>query len=603
MKVWRLVLALVFAVFSTYIPIAAQESPGAPPPKVAKVVVRGNQKTPEDVIIGRLQYTKPGMDFSENGLLADLRGIRGLGFFYEDSVSASTETTPEGIVVTIDVREHPVITRINITGNKVVPEADIRKVIISKEGTVMNTVDLEKDLKAIQNLYVERGYLALAGGPDLEALISPDGVLTIPITEVMVEDVRVVGNQKTRTSVILREIRTKPGQPLDYKLLQRDVERLFNMDLFEDVQPPEIQAGSDAAKAVVIFNVKEKKTGQISLGMGFSSPQGLVGRVEYSESNFRGRAQAINALVELGGRANTTSYELGYYEPYLDKKHTSMSVSVFNKVIYRFANTVVTSPGIVVDSNLFNEVRKGGMITFARPLSDYNTAMVSLRSEKWNLHLPEGETVPSDLIFARQNGTVSSATFRGIRDTRDIRTDPAKGSYNSLALELGRASIVGGNSGSIRKITGDFRRYFGGAPRKTVTERKRVLAVRAMFGFASGVVPFVEQFFIGGADTLRGYLESRFWGRRMFLFSAEYRIPLGQSLQGAAFVDIGDAWGSQYQLIESDPQGRFRQHSGFSPKVGFGAGIRVVTPIGPLRLDYGIGSEGPRVHFSIGHTF
>ncbi|MGC8832724.1 MAG: BamA/OMP85 family outer membrane protein [Armatimonadota bacterium] len=603
MKVWRLVLALVFAVFSIYTPVAAQESPEAQPPKVAKVVVRGNQKTPEDVIIGRLQYTKPGMDFSENGLLADLRGIRGLGFFYEDSVSASTETTPEGIVVTIDVREHPVITRINITGNKVVPEADIRKVIISKEGTVMNTVDLEKDLKAIQNLYVERGYLALAGGPDLEALISPDGVLTIPITEVMVEDVRVVGNQKTRTSVILREIRTKPGQPLDYKLLQRDVERLFNMDLFEDVQPPEIQAGSDAAKAVVIFNVKEKKTGQISLGMGFSSPQGLVGRVEYSESNFRGRAQAINALAELGGRANTTSYEFGYYEPYLDKKHTSMSVSVFNKVIYRFANTVVTSPGIVVDSNLFNEVRKGGMITFARPLSDYNTAMVSLRSEKWNLHLPEGETVPSDLIFARQNGTVSTATFRGIRDTRDIRTDPAKGSYNSLALELGRASIVGGNSGSIRKITGDFRRYFGGAPRKTVTERKRVLAVRAMFGFASGVVPFVEQFFIGGADTLRGYLESRFWGRRMFLFSAEYRIPLGQSLQGAAFVDIGDAWGSQYQLIESDPQGRFRQHSGFSPRAGFGAGIRVVTPIGPLRLDYGIGSEGPRVHFSIGHTF
>jgi outer membrane protein insertion porin family len=604
MKVWRLALALVFAVFSLSTPkIAAQESPQAPPPKVAKVVVRGNQKTPEDVIIGRLQYTKPGMDFSENGLLADLRGVRGLGFFYEDSVSASTEATPEGIVVTIEVREHPVITRINITGNKVVPEADIRKVIISKEGTVMNTVDLEKDLKAIQNLYVERGYLALAGGPDLEALISTDGVLTIPITEVVVEDVRVVGNQKTRTSVILREIRTKPGQPLDYKLLQRDVERLFNMDLFEDVQPPEIQAGSDAAKAVVIFHVKEKKTGQISLGMGFSSPQGLVGRLEYSESNFRGRAQAINALLELGGRANTTSYELGYYEPYLDKKHTSLSVSVFNKVIYRFANTVVTSPGVLVDSNLFNEVRKGGMITLARPLSDYNTAMVSLRSEKWHLHLPEGETIPADLIFARQNGTVSTATFRGIRDTRDIRTDPAKGSYNSLALELGRASIVGGSSGSIRKITGDFRRYFGGAPRKTVTERKRVLAVRAMFGFASGVVPFVEQFFIGGADTLRGYLESRFWGRRMFLFSAEYRIPLGQSLQGAAFVDIGDAWGSPYQLIESDPQGRFRQHSGFSPRAGFGAGIRVVTPIGPLRLDYGIGSEGPRVHFSIGHTF
>jgi len=67
---------------------------------------------------------------------------------------------------------------------------------------------------------------------------------------------------------------------------------------------------------------------------------------------------------------------------------------------------------------------------------------------------------------------------------------------------------------------------------------------------------------------------------------------------------VGDAWGSPYQLgPESDPQGRFRQHSGFKPRVGVGLGLRVTTPIGPLRLDYGVGNEGPRVHFSIGHAF
>jgi len=585
----------------TAAPALPQEGP---PQKVAKVVVQGNVKTPSDVVLGKMEYIKPGQDFTENGLLADLRSIRALGFFYADSVSASTEVTPDGVVVTVDVREHPVIQQIKITGNTAVSEADIRKALVSKEGMVMNTADLEKDLRAIQNLYVDRGLMALASVPDPEELITPDGVLTIPIIEVVIEDVRIAGNRRTRTSTILRELRTKPGKLLDYKVLQRDIERLYNLDLFEDIQPPDIQTGSELGRAIVTLNVKEKKTGQVSLGLGFSSPQGLVGRVEYSESNFRGRAEAINTLLEFGGRANRSSYELGYYQPYLDKRHTSLSVSVFNKVIYRFANAVVTSPGFVTDSDLFNEVRKGTMLTLARPLSDFDTALVSIRTEKWDLRLPENQPVPADLLFARQNGSVGTMTLRGVRDTRDLRTDPARGAYGSLALEFGRASIVGGDRGSIRKLTGDFRRYFGGAPRTRVTEKKKVLAFRAMFGFASGVVPFVEQFFVGGADSLRGYLESRFWGRRMFLGSVEYRVPFGDALQGVGFVDVGDAWGSPYQLgPESDPQGRFRQHSGFKPRVGVGLGLRVTTPIGPLRLDYGVGNEGPRVHFSIGHAF
>ncbi|MGQ9525204.1 MAG: BamA/OMP85 family outer membrane protein [Armatimonadota bacterium] len=602
MSLWRPVAALVVIALTCAVRPAFPQEVSAQ--KVARIVVRGNVKTPSDVILGKMEYTKPGQAFSENGLLADLRSIRALGFFYADSVSASTETTPEGVVVTVDVREHPVIQQIKITGNTAVSEADIRRVLVSKEGIVMNTNDLDKDLRAVQNLYVERGLMALASVPDPEELITPDGVLTIPIVEVVVEDVRITGNKRTRTSTILRELRTKPGKLLDYKVLQRDVERLYNLDLFEDIQPPDIQTGSELGRAIVTINVKEKKTGQVSLGLGFSSPQGLVGRVEYSESNFRGRAEAINTLLEFGGRANRSSYELGYYQPYLDKRHTSLSVSVFNKIIYRFANTVVTSPGFTADSDLFNEVRKGVMLTLARPLSDFDTVMASVRTEKWNLHIPEGQTVPADLLFARQNGNVATLTLRGLRDTRDLRTDPARGAYGSLALELGRASIVGESHGSIRKLTGDFRRYFGGAPRRKVTEKKKVLALRAMFGFASGVVPFVEQFFVGGADSLRGYLESRFWGRRMFLASVEYRLPIGEALQGVGFVDVGDAWGSPYQLgPESDPRGRFRQHSGFRPRVGVGVGLRVTTPIGPLRLDYGVGNEGPRVHFSIGHAF
>ena len=91
----------------------------------------------------------------------------------------------------------------------------------------------------------------------------------------------------------------------------------------------------------------------------------------------------------------------------------------------------------------------------------------------------------------------------------------------------------------------------------------------------------------------------------MFLTSGEYRRPLAQALTGVLFVDLGDAWGSRSAFQFTDPtlQTRFRQHSGFSPHAAVGLGLRVTTPIGPIRLDYGYGSEGGRLHFSIDHSF
>src|SRR5581483_5427723 len=111
--------------------------------------------------------------------------------------------------------------------------------------------------------------------------------------------------------------------------------------------------------------------------------------------------------------------------------------------------------------------------------------------------------------------------------------------------------------------------------------------------------PFFEQYFIGGADTLRGYREDRFWGKNMLLASVEFRQPLANALTGVLFLDAGHAWGGSYTNVTI--QG-FDQ-SGFRPHLGLGLGIRVRTPLGPLRLDYGFGDEGGRTHFSIGNVF
>ena len=196
--------------------------------------------------------------------------------------------------------------------------------------------------------------------------------------------------------------------------------------------------------------------------------------------------------------------------------------------------------------------------------------------------------------------------------------NPTGGSFHTAWIESGisdlrKSSITSEKLGvsPITKLATDLRRYVplkshkGKTPADRAREKIPVLALRLMTGTSTGRRPFFEQFFMGGADSLRGYLEDRFWGRNMLLASVEYRRPFAQALTGVLFTDVGDAWDSRSAFQFSDPtlRTRYRQHTQFSPHASVGLGLRVTTPIGPIRLDYAFGSEGGRLHFSIGHSF
>ena len=118
--------------------------------------------------------------------------------------------------------------------------------------------------------------------------------------------------------------------------------------------------------------------------------------------------------------------------------------------------------------------------------------------------------------------------------------------------------------------------------------------MRLLYGRTSSGVPAFEYFFLGGADTLRGYNDDNFFGQNLLLGSLELRVPIAlDKLQWVAFVDAGDSWGGNYTA-----------DTGMRLYPDAGAGVRVIIPsIGPLRLDYAYGSYGPRLQFSIGQTF
>jgi outer membrane protein insertion porin family len=182
---------------------------------------------------------------------------------------------------------------------------------------------------------------------------------------------------------------------------------------------------------------------------------------------------------------------------------------------------------------------------------------------------------------------VRSFTLAGVTDTRDDMYNPRRGAYQQLSMEV--AGAFGG--ARFRKYTTDHRRY-------VTVRRQNVFAMRLLAGTISGDAPYLEQFLIGGSESLRGYRPDRFAGSHMAIMNAEYRFPLGKSLMGVLFTDVGDAWGG---AIASDPF--FQGDESFTAHVGYGAGVRVQTPIGPLRLDLGFSEDGTETHFGMSHMF
>jgi outer membrane protein insertion porin family len=577
--------------------------------RVLSVEVQGNQKISTDAIL-QVVATKPGEEFSREQLDRDVTEIHRMGWFRAQPATR-VEETPDGVKVTFIVQEWPVIQSIEITGNNVISTEALRAAMQTKEGNVLNTPLLSKDIDAIEKLYAEKGYVGRVSGDAVGLDFEKTGVLKIPIVEATVEAVKIAGNRKTKTNVIRRELTVKPGAVYSLNALRKDYARLDRLQIFETIEE-KTEAGSELGKVIVNWTVKERRTGQVSVGLGYSAREKLVGRAELAETNFRGRAEAINLLWETGGFTGRNSFQVGYFKPWLDNRRTSLSVDVYDKLVYRFSQRFGSDPS--GQSNRYDERRKGGTLTLARPLSE--TFRLSLTGRFDDVKTANVTNLPN--TFPVQDGTVTTGTVRGTLDTRDFAINPTGGSLHTAWIESGisdlrQSSVQSDQLGSspITKIAADLRRYVplkahkGKTPADRAKEKIPVLALRLLAGTSAGRLPFFEQYFIGGADSLRGYLDDRFWGRNQLLASVEYRRPLAQALTGVLFADVGDAWGSRSAFQFDDPtlKTRFRQHTNFSPRAALGLGLRVTTPIGPIRLDYGFGNEGGRLHFSIGHSF
>ena len=513
---------------------------------------------------------RTGDMFTYKGLSKDRDAIYNAGYFYD--LYPTFKKVPEGVIITYHVLENPILASVKIEGNTVESNETLSGLMTVKPGEILNSRVLQQNVQAIQDQYRKDGYI-LAKVTDMD--IDRAGNLKLKVNEGVLEGYTVKGNTKTKDHVILREMRQKPGEPFNSKKARRSMQRVYNLGFFEDVNI-KMNPGVNPNAVVMELDVKEKRTGSFGIGAGYSSEDGIIGMVSIGDTNFRGTGDAVSLTYEKSGSdSDAHGYSLSYRHPWIDSKETVGTVRVYNRT-YEYDDY---DPNGSLKETYMRKYA-GEEVTLGRPVSEYSTNYVTLRNRKdqYIKHIDDGDR-STDTAWLNDNfGTTRSVTLEHVTDNRDNIYNPTQGGRISLS---GEVAGIGGDF-DFQKLTIEDQRYHK-------VGHAQVIALRGQYGVGWGDISEFNQYKVGGQSSLRGYREDQFRGNRMALATLEYRFPIVSKVQGALFTDWGAAW--------SD---------GYTPENihgSVGIGLALTTPIGPLRLDYGRGSNGGRIHFTVGGSF
>ena len=562
---------------------------------ITKQIIEGNVAVPEAEIAAALK-TKPGMQFTEAGLSEDLSAIYDLGWFYD--LRPEFKTVPEGVQVIYHVMENPVYQKTEVEGNTVLNKQRVASFFDLEQGKIANLKNINKCVQKLEEEYRSNGYI-LARVTDVH--MEKDGTLKVAVNEGVVEGFKVKGNVKTKDYVVTREMKLKKGEPFNAKAARRSMQRVYNLGYFEDVNI-KLNPGREPNGVEVEISVVEMNTGTFGIGAGYSNADGFVGMVSIGDKNFRGIGDKINLRWEFGGEDNK-NYDFSYTRPWLDDKETSATINLYD-ITNEYADYNIDGDEIA----RYDKKRRGQEITFSRrthnefvsnyitiknrddiykgPADGYEDDVNQYYEEefKQSPHFKK-EWMPQTPEERRKEnfGVTRSITFGRVYDSRDNVYDPHEGKRIGYSVEW--AGGMGGDF-DFTKWTADWRYYFraGG---------ESVWALNLGAGYASGDMPLSQRFTMGGSDTLRGYEDDQFRGNSMLKATLEYRFPIVKKVQGVLFTDNGYAWDKRHE--DEFDMGLLKN--------SYGVGLRINSPLGPVKLDYGYGEDGGKFHFSFGGQF
>ncbi len=496
-------------------------------------------------------------------------------------------------IVTYNILEGEPFTvaEVGFRGNTVFEDPELREGLKIKPGEIFQRAKIRDEVTRLTDLYGSRGYAFADVAPN----IVPNNeertaTITLHIKEgemMRIRQINITGNDKTRDNVIRRELRVDEQDVIDTPSLKRSFQRLNNLNFFETVEILPQQVATD--KVDLNVKVKEKPTGQFSIGGGFSTLDKLVAIADITEGNLGGYGWLGRIRGQLGQQRSLGL--ITFRNPYLNDSLTSLQLDVFRTMTNYIS---------------YFEKKTGASVTLGRWLSEYVSGSFTLMAEELEFSDPQPGLCP-DLfpLICSQLGRQTTTGFRTMlaRDTRDYYLDPRSGWRTAVGFDLGTPYLGG---------TNNFYKYYVDVIKYTPLPYDFRFSIHARYGVTEGVdgkpIPLTERFFVGGIHTMRGFVFGRagpvtpngslVGAAKQLVFNNDFIFTISSEakLNGVIFFDYGKGFNDDESVS-------------FDLRKAAGLEIRWISPFGPLRAAYGINlepREGERVgvfEFSIGSLF
>lgn len=596
--------------------------------KIRQINIIGNEAFSDRTLDNLFQLRTPGWltwytkndQYSREKLSADLENLRshyldsGYLDFNIDSTQVSISSDKRDIFITVNITEGEqyTVSDIRFAGDLILPEEEYLDAVALHPGDIFSRAKLTETTDEVVERLGNEGYafanVNAAPEVDAEAREVAFTIFVDPGRRVYVRRINVGGNTKTRDEVVRREMRQMEGGWYDAELINRSRQRVDRLGYFDEVtvQTPAVPGTTDQVD--VDFTVRERPTGNLMLGAGFSSAENIILSGSISQENLFGSGKSLGLGVNTARSGRT--FSLSFTDPYYTVDGVSLGYDFYHRTY---------DPSRISSVARYRTESTGAGIRLGYPIGEDDRINFGLGVDRTEITTYE-ESPELYRDFCQDFNCSGSRSDEGIgkaavtsllatagwsRDTRDSFIYPRAGNYQRVFLE---AAVPPGEL----KYTRINYQYQHWLP----IRRDEALMLNTELGWAKGYggkpLPFYKNFYVGGIGSVRGFEESSIGARssdddpiggtRKFVANAEYYFPLpgagmDRSFRMSLFFDAGYVWGED----EDIDFGEMRYSTGL--------GFSWSSPIGPLKFSLGYplrkdsDDELQRFQFQLGTVF
>lgn len=566
------------------------------------VEVRGGTSELQQLVLNTIR-TRPGGSTNQSQLDSDVAAILNTGYF--SNARANKTVTKDGWDVVFQVE--PVVVRsLQLSGNRVLTADVANNIFKSQLGQPVSPTTLRQGLEQLSQWYKDNGYVLAQ-----VAAIQPNrnGVLAVDVAEGTVGDINIRFVDKdgkptqgrTKEDFLKRELKLKSGDVFRVDVARQDLQQLYKLGLFDNAN---ISLNGDARQVDVTYDLLERQVRGVNVGGGYSPSSGLFGSINYNDRNFGGTGKQIALNSQIG--AKDIQFDGNFTSPYQESNPgmPGYKVDAFRRrtVSQTFDDDFQNNTNETGNYEQPREGQFGGGLTLSKPVGEWdvsgglNYTRTSIRDRNGNIITTDSFGNP--VSFSGTGVDDLLAVTAGVsRDQRDNPINPTQGSLLSLSTQ--QSIPVGNGNILMNRLQANYSQY---TPVKLFdTKDPQVLAFNVQGGTTVGDLPPYMAYNLGGINSVRGFgtgdLAS---GRSYVLASAEYRVPVFNPVGAVLFADFGSDLGTGSSVPGEPGVVRGKPGTGF----GYGAGLRVNSPVGVIRADYAFTDKGDsRLQFGLGQRF